>query len=178
MRERGDQMRKGMGRRAALLAMSSAATVIVTFGPGLTAAHADIFDDKGRCDDKKSEEWDIFGDKNDRDKDAVKDDKDHEGDKEARAFVDDRDGDKDRDRDKDDDWFDDKDKDRDRDCPVGVVAGVGVGVGVGAAPVGGAAAGGGGTADGGNSPLLPIAGAGLGAILIGAGMRRRGHGSI
>ncbi|MCK9928596.1 hypothetical protein MXD62_15685 [Frankia sp. Mgl5] len=163
-------MRKGMGRSAALLAMSSAATVILSFGPGLTAAHADIFDDKGRCDDKKSDEWDIFGDKG-------RDDKDHEGDKEARAFVDDKnDRDKD-DRGKDDDWFDDKD--RDRDCPVGVVAGVGVGVGAGgAAPVGGVGAGGGGTADSGNSPLLPIAGAGLGAILIGAGMRRRGNGSI
>lgn len=170
-------MRKGMGRSAALLAMSSAATVILSVGPGLTAAHADIFDDKGRCDDKKSEEWDIFGDKD-------RDDKDHRGDKEARAFVDDRnDRDKD-DRDKDDrdkdgrdkdDWFNDKD----RDCPVGVVAGVGVGVGAGgAAPAGGVGAGGGGTADSGNSPLLPIAGAGLGAILIGAGMRRRGHGSI
>ncbi|SQD98256.1 hypothetical protein [Parafrankia sp. BMG5.11] len=168
-------MRKGMGRSAALLAMSSAATVILSFGPGLTAAHADIFDDKGRCDDKKSEEWDIFGDKD-------RDDKDREGDKEARAFVDDKDAVKDDrdkdDRDKDDDWFDDKDKDR--DCPVGVVAGAGVGVGAGAggAPVGGVGAGGGGTADSGNSPLLPIAGAGLGAILIGAGMRRRGHGSI
>ncbi|CUU59498.1 hypothetical protein Ga0074812_12870 [Parafrankia irregularis] len=177
-------MRKGMGRSAALLAMSSAASVILTFGPGLTAAHADIFDDKGKCADQKDkDDWDIFGDK----------DKDHKDDKEARAAVDDKvdgkDGkdfdkddkfnDKDQGKDDKDDWFADKD-DKDRDCAVGagVIAGGAVGVGVGGAPVGGVGAGGGGAAGGDSSPLLPIAGAGLGALLIGAGMRRRGHGSI
>ncbi|MEX5632121.1 hypothetical protein [Parafrankia sp. FMc2] len=175
-------MKKGMGRSAALLAMSSAASVILTFGPGMTAAHADLFDDKGGCDDRKSEER--FGDdKADRDGE-IKDDR------VARAAVDDKDrvdGDK-VDEGKDDDWFADKDKDgdwfddkdKDRDCAVGggIIAGGAVGVGVGGgAPAGGVGTGGGGLA-GDNSPLLPIAGAGLGALLIGAGMRRRGHGSI
>ncbi|WP_026310626.1 hypothetical protein [Parafrankia elaeagni] len=170
-------MKKGMGRSAALLAMSSAASVILTFGPGLTAAHA--FEDKDKCGDKQSEDW--FGDDK-ADKDGeIKDDK------VARAAIDDKDK-VDGDKDKDDDWFADKDKDddwfadKDKDCAVGggtVIAGgaVGVGVGGGGAPVGGVGAGGGGVA-GDSSPLLPIAGAGLGAILIGAGMRRRGHGSI
>lgn len=182
-------MRKGLGRGAALLAMSGAASVVLTFGPGLAVAQADILDDK-RCDDKKSEEWDLFGDK---DKDRDKDDLDKD-DKEVRASIDgdkddlDRDKD-DKDRDKDgkdgkdqdkDDWFDKDwfDKDKKRDCPV--VGGVGVGgVGAGGAPVGGVGAGGGGMADDGSSPLLPLAGAGLGAILIGAGVnaRRRNQGA-
>jgi hypothetical protein len=185
-------MKKGMGRSAAVLAMSSAASVALTFGPGLAAAHA--FDDKdnhnNRCDDKKDDGWDLFGDKGDKDGRDGRDHKDGgdrgDGDKLGRADNldgnrdggrDGRDDGKDNGRDnKDDDWFnwDDKDKDKDRrhNCPVGggIVAGVGVGV-VGGA--GGVAAGGGGMADRGSSPLLPVAGATVGALLIGAGVARR-----
>ncbi|MCM3926195.1 hypothetical protein ND748_31560, partial [Frankia sp. AiPs1] len=143
-------MKKGMGRSAAVLAMSSAASVALTFGPGLAAAHA--FDDKdhnNRCDDKKDDGWDIFGDKGDRDGKDGHDNRDG-GDKLGRAdnLDGNRDGGKDgRDdgkdgRDdgkdnKDDDWFNWDDKDKRRDCPVGagVVAGVGVGV-VGGGPGG------------------------------------------
>jgi len=184
-------MKKGMGRGAAVLALSSAASVALTLGPTVLAAHA--FDDKDKrgCDNKK-DDWDIFGDK-DKDKDG-RDGRDGglvgdkglghdgriDGDKQVRADDLGRDGDKN--RGKDDDWFDwdDKDKDKDRNCVGGVVAGVGVGVG-GGAGAGGVAAGGGGMAGGhdSSSPLLPIAGATVGALLIGAGVaRRRAQGAI
>ncbi|MCK9893912.1 hypothetical protein [Frankia sp. AgB32] len=173
-------MKKGMGRGAAVLAMSSAASVVLTLGPSLAAAHA--FDDKGdginnkdNCvgnrddkddkDDKDSKDskdnWDLFGDKNKDDKGQVKDDKDQvKDDKQAHSD--------DINKDNNDDWFnwDDKDKNKDKDkdnrnCPVGVVAGVGVGV------VGG------GMADPASSPMIPLAGAAFGALLIGAGVARR-----
>ncbi len=162
-------MKKGMGRSAAVLAMSSAASVALTFGPGLAAAHA--FDDKDQnpCSDKKDDGWDSFGDKDG--KDGVDGNKDGAGNKDG----------------KDGDWFNwddkDKDKNKNKNCPVGGgVAGVGVGVlgggvgGVGGGAGGGAggvAAGGGGMADHGSSPLLPLAGATVGALLIGAGVARR-----
>jgi hypothetical protein len=145
-------MRKGLGRSAALLAMSGGASLILTLGPGLAAAHAADGGDMGKATD----------------------------------CVDGKNG----------DWFVDKDK---KVCVPGVGAGAGVGAGVGApgvgapgvgAPVGGAAvpaappagavgAGGGGMADDGSSPLLPLAGAGLGAALVGAGLtaRRRSQGA-
>ncbi|WP_462186274.1 hypothetical protein [Frankia sp. CcWB2] len=196
-----------MGRSAAVLAISSAASVTLTFGPGLAAAHALDDKDNHRCDDKK-DGWGIFGDKDDRDdKDRDRDDK-IDGDKQVRADriddgldgrngldgKDDRDGrnglDGKDDRDgrngldgKDDrDGKDGKDNwfrwdDKKRDCVVGGVGGVGAGVGPGGGPGGGpgagVAAGGGGMADPGSSPLLPLAGAAVGALLIGAGVARR-----
>ncbi|SNQ45549.1 conserved membrane hypothetical protein [Frankia canadensis] len=188
-------MKKGMGRGAAVLALSSAASVALTLGPGLAAAYA--FDDKDNrgCGDKK-DGWDLFGDKDGKDhkddrdgKDGIDGDKGLGHDDKGLGHDDKIDGDKqgradDLGRnDRDDDWFDwdDKDKDRDKDhnCVGGVVAGVGVGVGgVGA---GGVAAGGGGMAGGhdSSSPLLPIAGATVGALLIGAGVaRRRAQGAV
>lgn len=184
--ERGDHMKKGMGRGAAILALSSAASVALTLGPSLAAANA--FDDKndggignkdncvGNKDGKDGkDDWDIFGDK-DKDKDVAKDGKDGKDgkdlneDKQVRAD--------DINKDKDDDWFnwDDKDKDKNKDgkdCPVGgIVAGVGVGV-VGGGVGGGVAAGGGGMADPSSSPMIPLAGAAFGALLIGAGVARR-----
>jgi hypothetical protein len=62
----------------------------------------------------------------------------------------------------------------------GVGAGApGVGAPGAAPPAGAVGAGGGGMADDGSSPLLPLAGAGLGAALLGAGLatRRRNQGA-
>ncbi|MBX6389370.1 MAG: hypothetical protein IRZ08_10295 [Frankia sp.] len=152
---------KGLGRSAALLGLSGAASLILTLGPGLGVAHA-LEDDKG--DKKDSGLFD--------DKDRCEDDK---------GLFDDKD--EDRDKDKDDDilggLFDDKDKDKDRDkdCVGGVGVGVGA-VGVGGVGAGGVAAGGGGmSAD--SVPVAPLVGAGLGAILLGVGVasRRRGQGA-
>ncbi|MCL9757901.1 hypothetical protein [Frankia sp. AiPa1] len=164
-----------MGRRAAALAISGAASIAFTLG-GAGTAHA--FDDKdshgGRdnCasrdgkDDK--DDWDIFGDKNKDDHgkdDHGKDDhgKDDHG-KDGRDGVDGKDdrddrglGDKaDGDRkaqadnlgdkdDKDGDWFNWDDKDKDRDKDRDCVAGVGVVAGAGV----GVGVGGGGVAAGG-----------------------------
>jgi hypothetical protein len=151
-------MRKGLGRSAALLAMSGGASLILTLGPGLAAAHA--ADDGGK-------------------RPGVTD------------CVDGR-----RDDGKGDDWLHDKDR---KKCVPGVGAGVGAGApgvgapgvgapgvgapGVGAPgvapPAGAVSAGGGGMADDGSSPLLPLAGAGLGVALLGAGLaaRRRNQGA-
>ncbi|MCM3885979.1 hypothetical protein [Frankia sp. R82] len=177
-------MTKGMGRRAAALAISGIATVAFTAGVGTSAAHA--FDDKktncGNQDkDKDKDDWGIFDDKN---KDGGKDNPEKKAEADElnkgdggnglgadKAKDDGKDGDKD----KDGDWFNWDDKDKKDDCPVGtgVVAGVGVGVGVGGV-AGGVPAGGGGMAErGASSPLLPVAGATMGALLIGAGVARR-----
>lgn len=178
-------MTKGMGRRAAALAISGIATATFTVAVGTSAAHA--FDDKkpvcGNDKDQK-DDWDIFGDKDkDGDKDGDKDapekkaeaDELNKGD-EGKGLDEDKVKDGDKDGDKDEDWFNWDDKDKDKDCPAGVgvgVVGVGVGVG-GVAGGGGVPAGGGGMADrGASSPLLPVAGATIGALLIGAGVARR-----
>ena len=168
---------KGLGRSAALLGLSGAASLILTIGgPGLVGiAHAE----DGGTGDKK--DTGILDDKN-KDKDGgILDDKhgkDCDRDKDG-GILGDKDG-----KDKDDDWFkngilDDKDKGKDRDCAVGVGVGVGV-VGVGAGGgAGGVAAGGGGMAAN-SAPILPLAGAGLGAILLTVGVanRRRNQGTI
>jgi hypothetical protein len=175
---------KGLGRSAALLGLSGAASLILTIGgPGLVGiAHAE----DGGTGDKKD-----TGILNDKDKDGgILDDKDKDkdcdrnkdkdggilGDKDDKDSRDSKDS-------KDDDWFkdgilDDKDKDKNRDCAVGVGVGVGV-VGVGVGGGGGVAAGGGGMAAN-SAPILPLAGAGLGAILLTVGVtnRRRNQGTI
>ncbi|MBL7502805.1 hypothetical protein I6A84_00315 [Frankia sp. CNm7] len=163
---------KGLGRSAALLGLSGAASLILTLGPGLGVAHALEGDkgdqrDNGILDDKGDKDGGLFDDKECRDRDKDKD-----------GWFDDKD---DKDRDKDDDWFDGgilDDKDKDRDCPVGVGVGVGVGVVGGGVGGGGVAAGGGGMSAG-DVPLAPLAGVGLGALLLTAGVasRRRGQGA-
>jgi len=156
---------KGLGRSAALLGLAGAASVMLTIGgPGLGVAQA--LDDGGRKDNG------ILDDKN---RDCLgKDGKDRKDGKDGRdggILGDDR---------KDGDWFKDgilDDKRRDN-CAVGVgVVGVGVGGGGAGAP-GGVAAGGGGMAAN-STPMLPLAGAGLGAILLTVGVanRRRSQGA-
>ncbi|OHV36988.1 MULTISPECIES: hypothetical protein [Pseudofrankia] len=159
---------KGLGRSAALLGLSGAASLILTIGgPGLGIAQA-LDDGNG---DKKDNG--ILNDKDKDNRDCIgRDGKDGKDGKDGGILGD---------RDKDDDWFKDgilDDKDRDR-CAVGVgVVGVGVGGG-GGAGAGGVAAGGGGMAAN-STPVLPLAGAGLGAILLTVGVanRRRNQGTI
>ncbi|OHV45683.1 hypothetical protein [Pseudofrankia sp. BMG5.36] len=152
---------KGLGRSAALLGLAGAASVILTIGgPGLGIAQAADGNgdrkDNGALDDKN------------RDKDCI------DGTDDGRN----------------DDWFKDGilgDRDKDKDCVVGAGVGVGVGGGGGGGGGGGAPGGGpGGVAAGGggmatnSTPVLPLAGAGLGAILLTVGVvnRRRGQGTI
>jgi hypothetical protein len=182
---------KGLGRSAALLGMSGAASLILTLGPGLGIAHA-IDDNGGNRNDNRGCNI-LDGNKDRRDGRDGKDGLDNKDD-----GLDNKD-----DGLNNNDWFnwDDKNKDnkdnrRDGDCIIGAGVGVGVGVGVvgagvgagagagvgagagGGAPAGGVGAGGGGMA-GDSTPLLPLAGAGLGAILLTAGVatRRRGQGA-
>ena len=175
-------MRLGLKRGAALFAMTGAASLALTFGPGVTAAGAleDILKD-----DKKCVEKGVADKKDGEAKDQAKEqDKAAGGDKEARAGEEDKkdEGDKglfDKDLFEDKDLFGDKDKDK---CAGAAAGGGGGGGGVivagggAAVPVGGVAAGGGGTALDGDAPVWPIAGAGLGALLVAAGLhaRRRG----
>jgi hypothetical protein len=132
---------KGLGRSAALVGLSGVAGMVLTFGVGVGAAHADT----------------ASGDKSGN---GILDDKKDDGGLFPNGIL------------------NDKDKDKDN-CVVGGV-GVGVvGVGVGGGGAGGGvAAGGGGMAD--PSTALPLAGAGLGAVLLGVGVasRRRQQGAL
>jgi hypothetical protein len=150
---------KGLGRGAALLGASGLAGIILALGPGAGVALA-INDGNG------GNNGGLFpnGIMNDKGKDnnnnCINNGKDgKDGKNNGGIFPNGIFG----------------DKNRNQNCVVGV--GVGAGVGAGAGGPGGVAAGGGGMADPGTA--LPLAGAGLGAVLLSVGYvnRRRQQGA-